>query len=340
MNGKRFALIALLGTVILGSVGAAPAAGFATVPLPRFAEDAAWASDGSAIAVTGHGEIDLEGTDGGVVRRLRGPGIDYFGFPCEPCNLGWSADSGQVLFVSGKGIEGDESVGMIGADGGGLRVQSLGVPVGAAAWGPAGWPLVFIPNERTRTAGGHRVGPNPDLWRLDGLGQKPRKILAQKGEEEAPVVSPDGERVLYLRDYRRSSTLWSIGIDGSKPRRLTGNLLGPSGAAWSPNGSQIAVATTSPKRGDRRQHIYVLPAAGGRLRQVVSEEVQGDPPAWTPDGRWITFANYAGEIRLVRPDGTGVHTVAMLPGEEIRNLRWSPDGRHLAYSAYTRRESD
>jgi Tol biopolymer transport system component len=136
-----------------------------------------------------------------------------------------------------------------------------------------------------------------------------------------------------MRYGERSSALWMANADGTGSRRLAGHLLGPSAAAWSPDGRRIALSTFSRKKGDRRCHLYVLSAAGGRLHQIVHEEILTNRPAWTPDGLWITFSTYDGEIRKIHPDGTGLQTIARLPGKEIRGLSWSPDGKHLAYTA-------
>jgi Tol biopolymer transport system component len=103
--------------------------------------------------------------------------------------------------------------------------------------------------------------------------------------------------------------------------------------AWSPDGRRIALSTFSRKKGDRRCHLYVLPAAGGRLHQIVHEKILTNRPAWTPDGLWITFSTYDGEIREIHPDGSGLRTIARLSGKEIRGLSWSPDGKHLGYTA-------
>jgi len=333
--------VALITVAIAAVLGWGAQASLAKgVLLPGFDGDlAAWSPDSLLIATPARKEIELRRIDGSTERRLRGPGIDYFGWPCE-CSLGWTLDGERVQFISRKGVvEGDAVVGSVARDGGDLQRRSLGMPVGGAAWGPAGWPLVFIPNSRAfRLPSGKRVGPSPDLWRLESLHGKPRKILARPGGENDPLFSPDGSEITFMRETEWSSSLWKAGADGSNPRRLAGNLLGPSAAAWSPDGQQIALSTFS--RGDRRCHLYVVSPSGGQLRQITDEEILTNRPAWTPDGQWITFSNYDGEIRKIRPDGTSAQTITRLPGKEIRGLKWSPDGEHLGYTARTFPVSD
>jgi Tol biopolymer transport system component len=307
-------------------------------------DPSAWSPDSRQIAVLESKAISLRGIDGRVQRKLRGPGIHNFGFPCPECPLDWTDDGARIQFLSHKNeLEADAIVRSVAVDGGDEQHRSLGVSVGAAAWGPAGWPLIYIPISRiTITTGmkSKQVKPYPDLWRLDSLYGTPRKLIASRVNEFDPLFSPDGTEITFMREREWSSSLWKASAEGTNPQRLVGNLRGPSSAAWSPDGRRIALSTYSRKKGDLRYHLYVLPAAGGRLRQIVDEGILSNRPAWTPDGRWITFSTDGGEIRKVRPDGTGLQTIARLPGKEIRDLRWSPDGKHLAYTAQVFPESD
>jgi Tol biopolymer transport system component len=301
-----------------------------------------WSPNSRLFAMSETGAISLRGADGGLERRLRGPGVGYFGFPCE-CSLGWTADSTRIQFVSQEEeLDSEDSViGSIAADGSGEEHRLLAVPIGAAAWSPAGWPLVYVPNSRAFSGRkGKRLGPSPDLWRLDSLYAKPVKIIESRADEEDPQFSPDGTEISFLREGERSASLWKASADGTRAKRLVNNLLGPSAAAWSPDGRRIALSTYSHAKGDRRCHLYMLSPDGGQLHQIVDEEISSERPVWTPDGRWITFSTYKGEIRKVRPDGTGLQTIASFPGKEVRGLSWSPDGRHLTYSARIPPRSD
>lgn len=340
------AIVALASTAATLTVfaGAAESASASRILLPMFDGDlAAWSPDSRHIAVPETKAISLLDTDGSVERKVRGPGIGYFGFPCE-CALGWTGDGTRIQFVSEEeelGESGDSVVGSVAVDGSAEEHRSLGVLIGSAAWGPTGWPLIYIPNSRTITGiKGKLIGPRPDLWRLDSLYAKPRKLIESRAEEEDPQFSPDGTEITFMRARERSTGLWRANADGTDSRRLAGSLLGPTASAWSPDGRRIALSTFSRKRDDRRCHLYVVPADGGALRQIVAEEILTNRPAWTPDGRWIAFSNYDGEIRKVRPDGTGLQTIVRLPGKEIRGLGWSPDGKHLTYSARTFPVSD
>jgi Tol biopolymer transport system component len=323
-----------VAAVVLAALAAAATPALAKPPrLVHYSgfEEAAWSPDGSLFSIPTERAIEVRRAGGGG-KTIGSGRLGYFGFPCE-CSLGWLPDSSRILFLShSEELEGDASVGEVAPDGGGLQLQALHVPVGDVGWGPAGFPAVFVPNERTFTGHGKRVGPNPDLWLLDAFGAPPRKLLALRGEEVQPRFSPDGSRILFqLVESERRSSLRVVGADGSGLRTLVRSLLGTSEASWSADGSRIAVETFS--RQDRRAHVYVVAANGGRLRKLGDETVQSTRPAWSPDGAWIAYSNVRGQIREIHPDGTGARTLLSLPGEEIRGLAFSPDGSRLAYSA-------
>ena len=330
------AAVVAAATVALASEGAS--SHVSKVLLPVFdSESSAWSPDSRQIAVPESKAISLRGIDGRVQRRLRKPSI---GFPCLECPLDWTDDGARIQFVSQENeIDGDAVVGSVAVDGGDEQHRSLGMSVDAVAWAPAGWPLIYIPKSRITGFKGKQVKPYPDLWRLDSLYGKPRRLIESRVNEFDPLFSPDGTEIAFTREREFSSSLWKVSAEGTDPQRLVGNLLGPSSAAWSPDGRRIALSTSRKKR-EGCCHLYVLPADGGRLRQIVDEEIFGNRPAWTPDGRWITFSTHDGEIRKVRPDGAGLQTIARLPGKEIEGLSWSPDGEHLAYSARVFRISD
>jgi dipeptidyl aminopeptidase/acylaminoacyl peptidase len=117
-----------------------------------------------------------------------------------------------------------------------------------------------------------------------------------------PQVSPDGTLVLYALSRvdpdtrRRCSELWLCGVDGSDARPLRRSGQRGSDGRWSPDGSRIA---------------FVTP----------------DRPA-DPDG-----ADGEGSAIFVQgiDDGAPPRQVAR-HAQDIGDLAWAPDGRHIAYT--------
>jgi Tol biopolymer transport system component len=311
--------------------------GFTGVELPYWTgEGAAWSPDGSWLAIPIKSGIRLRNVSSGATREIAAPALQ--GFPEDPGRISWSADGRTLRYVTKFGPrEGNFSwLTEIRRDGSGLRQAPLPVRAQTLDWGPAGLPLAF-------TTGAYFIdgdkglpgGPKPALYVVDGIDAEPRRIVhAPDSDREADIVdpqfSPDGERIFYKRFYRHRLTLWSVRPDGSAPRRVIRGLSGAQRFSLSPDGGRIALKAFF--AGQRREGLYVAGVDGRRIRPVSDEEIV-DGPVWSPDGRWLTFSTYEGEIRRVRPNGRGEGVIAELPGQEIRGLLWSPDGRRLAYTA-------
>ena len=149
----------------------------------------------------------------------------------------------------------------------------------------------------------------------------------------------DGRHLLYESAQHANDTeLYVMNPDGSGPRALTHDLLEQLDPSWSPDGSEVAFAREFLSEGPRESlGIYALDLGTGRERQITIAEPGRDlTPAWSPDGSEVAFVHSAGppadayELRLVRPDGSGLRT---LPGP-ARPLypAWSPDGGMIAFT--------
>jgi Tol biopolymer transport system component len=108
-------------------------------------------------------------------------------------------------------------------------------------------------------------------------------------------------------------------------------------AAWSPDGSHIALSRFGRAPGDRAggSDILVVPESGGEAMPVAQHDADGallGAPAWTPDGSGLFFDH-------LPPNGIAADTRVMYAalGQSPRVIAeggWptvSPDGRYLVY---------
>lgn len=104
--------------------------------------------------------------------------------------------------------------------------------------------------------------------------------------------------------------------------------------ALSPDGKRLAVAM-SLNMGEPRE-IWIKQLDQGPSIKLTPEENGNSNPAWTPDGRSVTFSSYAGDLWTKRADGSAQAVPQRL--HDKRNLfgaRWSPDEKWLIFQAFT-----
>lgn len=100
-------------------------------------------------------------------------------------------------------------------------------------------------------------------------------------------------------------------------------------ARWSPDGTQLAF--TSNRSG---QHaLYVVDAAGGEARLLVSDIALWGNFVWSPDGQYIAYERGVWESLdiFMLMVATGEHQPVAENDFANRLLAWSPDGTSLLY---------
>ena len=104
-----------------------------------------------------------------------------------------------------------------------------------------------------------------------------------QGYYRHPTVQRD--RIVFVSE----DDLWSVGLQGGVPLRLTSNLGEIEFPLLSPNGSRIAFVA----RDEGAPDIYVMDATGGPARRLTWQGDAMQTAAWSPDGEWIYFVTSA-----------------------------------------------
>ena len=108
----------------------------------------------------------------------------------------------------------------------------------------------------------------------------------------SPRVSPDGERIVYLRRFndimtdRGYSNLWIVDADGSLHRPLTTGKFSDSSPVWSHDGTRIAFTSNRQAGGSQ---IYVMFMDDRQIVRVTNTPKSPANLTWSPNDETIAF---------------------------------------------------
>ncbi|MDD3891745.1 MAG: S41 family peptidase, partial [Bacteroidales bacterium] len=98
-----------------------------------------------------------------------------------------------------------------------------------------------------------------------------------------PSLSPDGNIVVFSYE----NDLWRLSINDSVAYRLTAMDGKESLPRFSPNGEWIAFTASQ----NGRENVYIVPAAGGEVKQLTYHQASDHVDSWSWDSQWIYFSS-------------------------------------------------
>ncbi|HEX5883463.1 MAG TPA: hypothetical protein VFY67_02855, partial [Pyrinomonadaceae bacterium] len=174
---------------------------------------------------------------------------------------------------------------------------------------------------------------NINLWLQDAGGTRQ---LTFEADNSKPAMSPDGRYIVFCSTRAGTMNIWRINSDGTQPVQLTTGTYQDL-PSFTPDSKWIIYRTG--------KEVRKVSMDGGPPVALFRREVQG--PATSPDGRLLAFfvndqpASQKWHIeiydlgsssvvkRFAVPDSTTPFN-GMLHTPDNR-LRWTPDGKGLAY---------
>jgi dipeptidyl aminopeptidase/acylaminoacyl peptidase len=230
-----------------------------------------------------------------------------------------------------------------------------------------------------------------DVWVAGADGSGLRRLTSHPAADYNPRWAPDSQHLYFLSSRSGSSQVWRIALGGGEATQVSRLPLGVSNLIVSPDGRQLAfslevfpsmtidetvaqLAAIAARKATgriydsllfrhwdawsdgRRNHIFVMPAAGGKAIDVMPG-FDADAPSrpfggseeftFTPDGRSIVFTARNAGRDAAWSTNFDLYAVPVTGAEAPRNLTaanlawdtqplFSPDGRTLAYLAMER----
>ena len=105
------------------------------------------------------------------------------------------------------------------------------------------------------------------------------------------------------------------------------------------------IAFASDRNLDWEAEIYLINPNGKQIQQLTEQPKADTEPAWSPDGKQITFVSYrdlaripkhgilCGEIYLMNADGTNPINLTRAIERADGHSSWSPDGKQIAFTS-------
>jgi dipeptidyl aminopeptidase/acylaminoacyl peptidase len=315
---------------------------------PQLSPDAQWASytvKATLVKDDKHEDrIWMVPTAGGDPIALTAQGV-------SSSHARWSPDGKLIAFLSARN-EGKSQVWLLSRLGGeAQRLTDTPQDVDDFAWSPDGRRLVLL----LRDASPEELEAAKTAKDKDAEVDKVEKKKAQK-----PWVI---DRLQFKQDEvgyldRRRTHLYVFDLAAKSLKQVTSGDYDDSEPAWSPDGKLLAFTSNrSQPEPDATydSNIWVVAAdnsdKGAHLTQVTTNPGADTSPAWSPDGKWITYItqldphlfDYATKHLAVAPatGGEAVDRFAVTPPKVLTlafdrmiiTPRFSPDGKFIYFIA-------
>ncbi len=206
----------------------------------------------------------------------------------------WSPDGTSIAFwlVQDPEARPEEPSGLYAIDlrDGELRlVLETPLSIWDIAWSPDGRRIAFLGADPRQ--GGTELEMPASIYTVAPDGSDLQQLPIEGPVRELDW-SPDGSRLVISRlaadpfedrlEGRLGQDLFAVDLETGAETRLTedGRSWDP---AWSPDGSQIAFVSGSP----RLHALFVVGADGSDRRRLTDPDGTDGSPTWSPDGEWI-----------------------------------------------------
>ena len=208
----------------------------------------------------------------------------------------------------------------------GCRDTNITAPVGGT---DANGVIYFASNRADNNFEIYRVG-------ADGRGLE-RLTNARDFNDRAPVLSPDGSRIVWEREIATPTgdvtavEIWVANADGSEPHPVVQNGSFNRSPSWSAAGVLVYASRITGS-----DQIYRLAPGAPAAVRLTTNAAANQHPRFSPDGQRIVFQSNGGldfDIYIMNADGSNVVNLTQLAGDD-RFPTWTPDGSRIVWTRF------
>ena len=276
-----------------------------------------WLANGSGLLVTGREsatapeQVWYIASKNGETTRITHDLNDYH-------DLSLTENSKQLTAVQDQSIS---SV-WVAPDADGARAKQLATDTGSAelvAWASEGQ-VVYSSN----------AGDSAEIWLMNSDGSNAKQVTSGARVSGGLSVSPDGRYIFFTSDRAGHFNIWRVDADGSNLKQLTSGE-GEFYPQTTRDGQWIVY-----QRGEVEPTLWKVPTAGGDVVEVAG--TRAFRPAISPDGQMVAYDYLDSELNkwgigiVSFEGGSRVTRFDFPPTVTERLVRWSPDGKSIAFA--------
>lgn len=211
---------------------------------------------------------------------------------------------------------------VMNADGSNQRQLTTSSDNQDASFSPDGQTIIFVTN---------RTG-NYEIHEMDLSGHI-TQLTNMESRLSLPAISPDNAWIAFSNRVDGEDQIWLMDRDGDNPHMIyksDGNMaVAPT---WSPDGDEILVAVGK----ELARQLFILDLDGGEPRLLSDKILTPGRTDWSSQGLIAFFMGdgWDREVWTIYPDGREMTQVTA--GDNSQGPSFSPDGRYITYTGYTR----
>jgi RHS repeat-associated protein len=183
----------------------------------------------------------------------------------------WALDGAKIAFTSDRDHLGTPAIYMMNANGSNqIRLTFGSAPFRdeQPVWSRDGSRIAFVSTrdsivetwQETDDEGGiltrTRLRTNKEVYLMNADGTNPVRLTNTLENDDSPVWSPDGTKIVFRSDREREccdpvAQIWAMNADGSSQVNLSNNAVGDYGPSWQPAAGNLppSISITSPANG-------------------------------------------------------------------------------------------